>query len=146
LAANAKNCTDNCLPTCKRIQYDLSRTINTILWGDIFGVTSNCDSLFTISPWSFQYPQYTEQFEWTFFSYIAGLGGTVGILLGIDIIMSTEFLLAIANWLFAFAGRCWCWLSPKKNEAGEEESIKEIKTAPRSLNTSKSRVVVVRAL
>ncbi len=48
---------------------------------------------------NFQYPQYIEQFDSSFFGFIAGLGGTLGIFLGINVIMIVEFCFFIANWI-----------------------------------------------
>ena len=59
-----------------------------------------CEAELIIGMNSFQYPQYTETFAWGFYNFVANMGGTLGIWLGIDIILTIECFLTLKEWLF----------------------------------------------
>jgi hypothetical protein len=74
---------------------------------------------------SFQYSTYTQQLEGiSFYNFAAGLGGTLGILLGIDVVMFIEFCFSIINWFHNFI----VWLkSPRQRENDETPQGKPIR-------------------
>jgi hypothetical protein len=62
---------------------------------------------------SLQYLVYTETFEWGFYSLVASLGGTLHILLGIDVILLIEWFFNLNEWL---VGIIQLVKKPKKRE------------------------------
>jgi hypothetical protein len=51
---------------------------------------------------NFQYQYYEEQLSFSFFSFVAGLGGTLSILLGIDMVIMIEFCFSCIYWFYSF--------------------------------------------
>ena len=113
---NASNCIDNCLPSCERIRYALSGSK-----ADRQYSITNCTAIQTIFPSNFQFPVpiYLEMFQWSFYSFVAGLGGTLALWLSIDIIKTIDSFLTAANWLHSVI------LGTKKhNVEGKKKQVK----------------------
>ncbi len=89
-----------------------------------------CNGEQSFGPSNFQYQQYIEQFDSSFFNFIAGLGGTLGIFLGIDVVMITEFCFSIANWIRSLITE---WKS-RRNKTNEEH--------PEAIHINESKNVV----
>ncbi len=78
----------------------------------------DCRSEHIFGASNFQYQNYIEQFDGSFFSFVAGMGGILSILLGIDVIMCIEFLFSVRNWFYAFVG----WLKSQKSVENDTTS------------------------
>jgi len=87
------------LPSCESVLYSSPES------NQFYGSIDECLTgafVHLISPSSFQYTIYTEQFNpesYVSFDFIAGLGGTLSVLLGIDIILIIEFCIFTASFL-----------------------------------------------
>ncbi len=78
----------------------------------------------------------------SFYGYIAGLGGVLHILLGIDLILAIECLLTFANWLFSFFG--WCYNLSKKTTETQQNVENQPKIEPFRTALKKTKIIVVR--
>jgi hypothetical protein len=130
---NASNCIANCPPSCERIRYAITNSASayaSLEWNKIA-----CYGTHNFGASNFQYQYYTEQLNWSFFTFIAGLGGTVTILLGIDVVLCTEFCLSTGKWFFAFIALCW---SKKNNRWSKNDRPIELK----EIHIGKSRRII----
>jgi hypothetical protein len=103
---NATNCITNCPLSCERISYAMMTSIESRLYSLKYVTASGCHGEQSFGVSNFQYQHYTEQLDRSFFTFVAGLGGTLGILLGIDVIMCIEFCFFMGKWFFALI--VWC--------------------------------------
>jgi hypothetical protein len=138
---NASNCIEKCLPSCEHMLYELHNKLQA--WQTLKPTGCHLGKLF-IGLSSFQYRIYAEQLQWSFYSYVAGLGGVLGILLGIDVIFLIECLFTVANWLFSIVG--WCSTLPKKKTMVKNRNVKkETQNGLSGNKRGKSKIIVVRS-
>jgi hypothetical protein len=114
-ADKAMECMDSCLPSCKRELYALSRNIRNKL--------NKCQSEFIVYTSSFQYPAYSEQFAWSFWSVIAAVGGILSLWLGLDVIIFLDGILKVTHKALIFLGCRWISSFPQKNRAPKKISV-----------------------
>jgi hypothetical protein len=125
-ATNASDCINNCLPSCKHIRYvlsDVQRIVNSLDY-------DFCNTEHIIGPSNLLYPIFTEKPGWTFYSFVAGIGGLLGLWLPLDSVFFVEWFFIIANWLFLAA----CNLFTRMKE------IRKERKRPNSNRTSKNVV------
>jgi hypothetical protein len=107
-AAEAMACMKNCSISCERVRYSTSNTtVQSLISND------SCEAEYLISMNSLQYLVYTETFAWGFYSFVASLGGTLGIWLGIDMTLLIEWLFKLRERIVAFVQ---LFNAPKKQE------------------------------
>jgi hypothetical protein len=125
-ATNASDCINNCLPSCMRIRYVHSDVQPSVAkpYYDF------CNTEHIIGPSILLYPIFTENPGWTFYSFVAAIGGLLGIWLPLDFLFFVEWFFIIVNWLFITA----CKLFTSKKE------IRKERKRPNSNRTSKNVV------
>jgi hypothetical protein len=102
---NASNCITNCPLACERIRFAMT-SLESPIHTDKYETINGCHGEQSFGVSFFQYQYYTEQLDRSFFTFVAGLGGTLGVLLGIDVIMCIEFCFSMGKWFFALI--VWC--------------------------------------
>jgi hypothetical protein len=90
-------CMKNCSISCEQLRYSVSTTtVQTII------SNGSCEAEYIIIMTTFQYLVYTETFAWGFYSFVASLGGTLAIWLGIDLILLIEWFFKLTKLLVRF--------------------------------------------
>ncbi len=115
---NASDCIENCLPSCERIRYK-TYSITSSLFAESVAQYANGHGCFgeqLFGANTFQYQYYEDQYDASFFSFVAGLGGTLGILLGIDVMMIIEYCFYSMHRFYAFIS----WLKTQHMKKTEE--------------------------
>ena len=127
-ATEASTCMKNCPIPCERVRYSMSSTtVQEIFNKEI------CAAEYIISMDSFQYLVYTETIAYGFYNWVANMGGTLGIWLGIDITMCIEFFFTLKKWLVAFIR-----LFKKQQKADVKATARRKEGAMKSITELKS--------
>uniref|UniRef100_A0A914VSY0 Uncharacterized protein n=1 Tax=Plectus sambesii TaxID=2011161 RepID=A0A914VSY0_9BILA len=78
-------CSDNCLSACEHTRYKQLKTVGSSI--------NATEAHFNISIWTFEYQIFSETFVWTFESFIAALGGLLGLWIGLSFLLLLRFVI-----------------------------------------------------
>ena len=82
----------NCIPLCEHVRFSVTQASELYNFG-------RCKADFTLTTSNFKYILYLEQFEWTFWSFTAQLGGILSFWLGLDAVIFMEWLIKFTKWI-----------------------------------------------
>jgi hypothetical protein len=108
-AMNALTCIDSCQLPCETIRY----VISEIKFFDYNPIHNMGKTEHIIGLSSLQYPMFTEKPGWTFYTFVAGMGGMMAIFMHLDFVFFIEWFFVIAKWLIT---TCWSMKKLKINE------------------------------